>query len=208
MSNALSDVSFAPRLPPDISASHTLREAVHSNATGRLVRVGVEGVSERIRRAVGKPISNQQLVDWTLALNQRGVQVRWFMIAGLPGETWDDWLEIIDCVKAYSHNHERGTLQISFTAYVPEPATPISALLYLDDYSEHHARFRNWYFGLARISHLSLFRCQEPATREQKAKAQMHPGNSRVRYPHRDKLQAGYKCYCSAMGLEYATIGV
>lgn len=207
MSNALSDVSFAHRLPPDISASHTLREAVHSNAFGRLVRVGVEGVSERLRRAVGKPISNQELVDWTLSLNLRGVQVRWFMIAGLPGETWDDWLEIVECVKAYSCNHERGTLQISFTAYVPEPATPISGLPYSDEYSEHHARFRDWYFRLARISHLSLFRCQEPPARRIKATAQMHPGNTLVRYPHREKLRSGLDCYLKQMGLEYATVG-
>ena len=199
MSNALSDVSFAPRLPRDISASHTLREAAHSNAMGRLVRVGVEGVSERLRRAVGKPISNENLVNWTLSLNERGVQVRWFMIAGLPGETTDDWEELRDCVKAYSMAHERGTLQISFTAYVPEPATPIASLPYSDDYYENYKRFADWYFNLARINHLSIFKCQGVQNRALKAAAQMHLNNRYVLYPHRDKLAAGLKCYKDAM---------
>jgi len=200
MSNALSDLSFFDRLPQDISASHTLREAVHSNKSGRLVRVGVEGVSERLRRAVGKPIKNQELVDWTIELNNRGVQVRWFMIAGLPFETADDWLELRECVKAYSLAHTRGTLQISFTAYVPEPSTPIKDLIYTDDYYEHYKLFADWYFGVARINHLSIFKCQGVKNRAIKAELQMHPNNKFVLYPHRDKIKSGLDCYMKNMG--------
>lgn len=201
VSNALSDVSFCKSLPQNIAASHTLVEAAHSNMGGRLVRVGIEGVSERIRRAVGKSISNQNLVDWTIALNERGVQVRWFMIAGLPGETWDDWEELIDDIKAYSVNHKRGTLQISFTAYVPEPATPICNLGYLDDYEENHARFRDWYFSYARIPTLSLFRCQGHGNRKLKAAAQNHQNNKYVGYPHRDKVAKALGHYMKTMNI-------
>ncbi len=196
VSNALGEVSFFSRLPPTAGASHTLTSAVRLANPGRLVRVGVEGVSERLRRAVGKPLRNQDLVDWTLALNGRGVQVRWFMIAGLPGENAEDWLELYDCVKAYTTSHERGTLQISFTAYVPEPATPIRGLLFRDEYWDSYKRFADWYFGKARIAHLSIFRPQGPANRAVKAAAQMHPGNTRVLYPHRDKLAGALRAYC------------
>ncbi len=187
VSNALSQVSYFDRLPAS-AASHTLREAVSLGVSSATVRVGIEGVSQRLRKAVQKPISNQELVDGTLLLNRRGCQVRWFLIAGLPGEVWEDWLELTDCVKAYTTNHARGTLQISFTAYVPEPSTPLKGQPYSEEYFEHYERFARWYFDYARINHLSIFRPQGPKPRAAKAAAQMHPSNDRVLYPHRGKI--------------------
>lgn len=200
ISNALSDVSFYGILPDGISASHTLRQAAKCENPGRFVRVGIEGVSERLRRAIAKPLSNQDLVDYTIALNDRGVGVRWFMIAGLPGETRDDWEQLRECVRAYSTQRTRGNLHISFTAYVPEPSTPIAWLPYSDDYYDNYQEFADWYFNLARINNLSVFKCQQPKNRNIKAAYQMHKNNRYVLYPHREKIRSALSRYLKHAG--------
>lgn len=182
VSNALDDLSFWPSLPPGTCGSHHLRNIDPEAFSGRVARIGVEGVSERLRRYVAKPISDEILVDKTLALGEHGVQVRWFLIAGLPTETWEDWLDLMECVKAYVVNHRKGTLQLSFTAYCPEPSTPLRDKPYSDEYFEHYQRFADWYFAKARINHLSIFKPQRPDKRAIKAAAQMHANNALVRY--------------------------
>lgn len=185
ISNALDDLSFWDRLPPGIYGSHHIRNLNPETFTGRVARIGVEGVSERLRRYVAKPITDQELVDKTLSLGEHSISSRWFLIAGLPTETWEDWIDLQECVKAYVVNHRKGTLQLSFTAYCPEPSTPLRDEPYSDDYFEHYQRFADWYFDMARINCLSIFKPQRPGSRAVKATAQMHPGNKMVLYARR-----------------------
>ena len=55
------------------------------------VRIGVEGISERLRLAVGKPVPNDDLLRVSFDLLAAGVGVRWFFIPGLPGEADGDY---------------------------------------------------------------------------------------------------------------------
>ena len=65
------------------------------------IRIGVEGVSERLRVAVGKPIGTQVLADWVARTTNTNI-IKLFMIAGLPGETDTDWEEFRDFVGGLS----------------------------------------------------------------------------------------------------------
>lgn len=109
------------------------------------VRLGVEGVSERLRRAVKKPISNDDLVKFTHRCWDNGVGVRWFFIAGLPKESEKDWLELRDLVKKVSAR-QKGVVMMNFHAFIPQPATPLSVLPLNDEYWEFFEDFRKWFF--------------------------------------------------------------
>ncbi len=200
VSNALTDVSFADQLPAVASASHTWDGLTRAMPTSGTVRIGVEGVSERLRKACGKHISTAELCDRTVEMMQRGVAVRWFMIAGLPGEQSTDWDDLRECVEAVGMSADSGVLQISFTAWVPEPATPLRDEPWDDNYYDRYKAFVDWYFGAIRRNRIAVFKCQCPDNRRKKAEAQMgcpegnQTPNRRVHYGEEARLR-GRKRY-------------
>jgi radical SAM superfamily enzyme YgiQ (UPF0313 family) len=109
------------------------------------IRVGVEGVSERLRRAVGKPVTNADLAALTLRAWSNGVGVRWFFIAGLPGETDADWAELRELVNMIRHA-SKGVVMANFHAFIPQPASPLCVLPLRDEYWERFEEFRRWFF--------------------------------------------------------------
>lgn len=202
LSNDLAQHTFFDRLPPtehgSYSVSHLLK--MRHMPPARQIRLGIEGVSERLRRSVSKPISRQNLIKCTAALNASGKSVRWFLIAGLPGETIDDWLELKDVVQQWKMDVPKGVLALSFTAFCPEPATPFLAEKITDDYWERFVEFRQWFFGGQGWSNrVKLMGPQEPQNRLLKCirstgltSGQLYRGghvgpNARVRYPYSDK---------------------
>ena len=109
------------------------------------VRIGVEGVSERLRRAVAKPIPNGDLLDVTSHLLSEGVGVRWFFIVGLPGETIDDYEDLRAAIYALK-KVPKGCVMMNFHAFIPQPAAPLSVLPLEDGYWERFEEFRRWFF--------------------------------------------------------------
>jgi len=116
-----------------------------TRAWSKSIRLGVEGVSERLRKAVGKPVSNKNLAELTLRAWSNGVGVRWFFIAGLPGETESDWLELRDLVDMV-RPATKGVVMVNFHAFIPQPATPLCVLPLTDSYWERFEEFRRWFF--------------------------------------------------------------
>ncbi len=113
--------------------------------TTKSVRIGVEGVSERLRRAVAKPVSNADLLNVTFGLLGNGVGVRWFFIPGLPGETDADYDDLRFLVGEL-RKLPKGVVMMNFHAFIPQPATPLSVLPLTDDYWERFDEFRRWFF--------------------------------------------------------------
>lgn len=111
----------------------------------RTLRFGIEGVSERLRTAVGKPLSTTQIVDGCRALFERGIGVKLFFIAGLPCESDSDWHELRELVNGIRHA-ERGCAMMVFHAFIPQPATPLGVLPLEDNYWEPFEEFRRWFF--------------------------------------------------------------
>lgn len=118
-----------------------------SRAMAKTVRIGIEGVSERLRRAVGKPVKNDELLSVTCRLleQQKSVGVRWFFIPGLPGETEDDWVGLRDLIFGLKRL-TKGVVLMNFHSFIPQPATPLGVLPLRDEYWERFEEFRRWFF--------------------------------------------------------------
>lgn len=199
LSNDMAQHSFYHRLPPVAHGSYSVRFLrQHGLPPARQIRLGVEGVSERLRRSVSKPISRRDLIDCTSWLNANGRSVRWFLIAGLPGETDDDWEELRDVVQEWKEITPRGVLALSLTAFCPDPATPLATAALDDAYWDRFVAFREWFFGGKGWSNrVKLMQPQRPDSRLQKAilstglaeedlrKGGQRSPNARLLYPYK-----------------------
>ena len=196
VTNDLGMVSFRDRLAHIAGASYSMQSIVGQLPAARTVRLGIEGVSERLRQAVGKPISQQILVDETVRLMNAGKCVRWFLIAGLPYETDDDWSDLREAVSIVAIYADSGVLQISQTSWVPEPATPLADMPMDDAYYDRMRAFGDWYFQTVRRGRIAIHRGQKPDNRRLKALAQLdcQPGgispNNRVNFPYPNQTSA------------------
>lgn len=198
LSNDVMQHDFFPQLPPTEHGSYSLKYiAKNGLPPARQIRIGVEGVSEKLRSSVAKPITTRELIDCTAWLNQCHKSVRWFMIAGLPGETTDDWEELRSVIQTWKKKTSRGVLALSFTAFTPEPATPLVSMPLIDNYWTNFLKFKEWFFGGRGWSNrIKLMNPQSPPARLQKAinttglnEIQLREGNHispncRVNYPY------------------------
>lgn len=213
LSNDPAQHSFFARLPPVDHGSYSVRFlAKHGLPHARQIRLGVEGVSERLRSAVGKPISDEDLIGCTSWLNANGKGVRWFMIAGLPGETAEDWIALRQTIRRWKERTPKGVLGISFTAWCPDPATPLATLPVTDEYWQHFAEFREWFFsGVGWSNRIKLMMPQAPESRIKKAEFAMglpekslREGgdlgpNQRVSYPYEKSRVAALAKYLKTL---------
>lgn len=205
LSNDLMQHSFYSRLPHTNHGSYSVEYLAKAGSLppATQIRLGVEGVSERLRRSVSKPISSNDLIGCTVWLNKNKKSVRWFMIAGLPGETKDDWEELKDVVLRWKSITSKGVLALSFTAFSPDPATPLSIEPITDDYWDYFLDFKEWFFGGKGWSNrIKLMNPQQPKTRMQKAIFSMglseqqlrrggyfSPNWERLSYPYKQKVE-------------------
>jgi radical SAM superfamily enzyme YgiQ (UPF0313 family) len=137
------------------------------------VRIGVEGVSERLRRAIKKPIDNDGLLKITSDCFSMGIGVRWFFIAGLPFEKTSDWEELKYLVKNL-HGIDKGVCMMNFHAFVPQPATPLCVFPLVDEYWERFDNFRTWFFnGIGFTRHVQIVNPAHYKGRLKRAKESM-----------------------------------
>ena len=167
LSNDAAQHSFYHELPATVHGSFSVGHLKkHGLPPARVVRLGVEGVSERLRRSVAKPISYQDLLDCTIWLNNNKKSVRWFMIAGLPGETKEDWDELKQIIQEWKMRTTRGIITISFTAFCPEPATPYATVAIDDDYWGWYDEFNEWFYnGIGWSNRITLMKPRMPKAR-------------------------------------------
>jgi hypothetical protein len=189
-----------------------------TNVAGKVksLRFGVEAPSTRLRKIVGKPIDSYDLLALSAELLNAGVGVRWFMIAGLPGETTDDWDELRDIVIKARHIIKKGALQLSFTAFCPDAAAPLCLAPLDDGYHERFTSFWKWYFdGPGFTRKVQLLKCAGPESRLRHAIGSMaatedelrrgwldrDPPNWRVQYPLTHTARRAYNVYARRVGL-------
>ena len=91
----------------------------------KLVRVGVEGVSERIRRNFGKAIRTADLLERLARLHQRKVNTKTFWIQNAPYETADDWNGWFSIWRWWSQNVDWGVHRFKLTPFSPTPPAPL-----------------------------------------------------------------------------------
>jgi len=204
LSNDLMQHSFAAKLP-DVEHGSFSVEYMRKNGLpkARQIRIGVEGVSQRLRTFVSKPISKRDVVDCTVWLNENKKSVRWFMLAGLPSETSEDWLELRESIQEWKRLTSKGVLGVSFTAFIPHPGTPFALEKVTDDYWVNYLEFKDWFFGGIGFSNrVKLMFPQQPEQRVKKAmftlglsESQVREGghqspNNRLLYPYQKQIDA------------------
>jgi hypothetical protein len=93
----------------------------------------IDGLSERIRRAVRKPISDELLTDTLRRLSTEGRyggRIKVFNIVGYPGERGDDWEALARCFSAADGPLPRGRrkfgVELHNTPLSPQPCTPLA----------------------------------------------------------------------------------
>jgi radical SAM family uncharacterized protein/radical SAM-linked protein len=110
------------------SLTETLMKAIKKvRKTG--FTIAPEAATERLRRIINKPLSNDELfntVEKLFASQWKTIKL-YFMI-GLPGETQEDREEIIHLVREIEKTGRRFSssfqVNVSVTAFVPKPHTP------------------------------------------------------------------------------------
>lgn len=148
----------------------------------RSIRVGVEGISERLRRAVRKPISWDELISTTITVLALGRTFRWFMIVGLPGEDDRDYEEFRTAILEVKRHCRKGAVMIHFHAFLPHPAAPLSIFPLADGYWPRFDEFRRWFFdgpGLTR--RVQIVACAQEKTRMQQARRNMAATDDELR---------------------------
>ncbi|MCB0367029.1 MAG: B12-binding domain-containing radical SAM protein [Bdellovibrionaceae bacterium] len=69
-----------------------------SNAGCRLLKVGVESGSERLRREMGKPFTNQELFLFLEELGKTEIRCDLFFMVGYPSETEEEFVMTMDLI--------------------------------------------------------------------------------------------------------------
>lgn len=83
---------------------------------------GIEGLSDRLRKAIGKPLKFDKITEVMARL--QGVTIKWYVIIGLPGETRDDFAEFKAMCEHVMASH--GTrLDVTLTHLQAVPHTPL-----------------------------------------------------------------------------------
>lgn len=83
-----------------------------------------EAGSERLRFAIGKPLSDATIFDAIgTAAGNGWKQVKLYFMYGLPGETYDDIKAIVGLVREIRRRHRELNVKVTLSPFVPKPHT-------------------------------------------------------------------------------------
>lgn len=132
--------------------------AVTSGMKNNMVRIGVEGVSERLRVACGKPIKNNDLIETLCKLHSSGVKTHLFFISGLPYEDESDWDEHRYLIRELSRRIDRCIMRIKYTAFNPTPPTPLARLIQSKQANDRARDFAAWFYNNSASRHIMIIK--------------------------------------------------
>jgi radical SAM family uncharacterized protein len=109
-----------------------------------------ESATESMRRAINKPISDEDLLETASLIFQKGwTSLKLYFLIGLPGETLDDVLHIVDlCKKVKSVGKKfvggRARVSVSINTFIPKCHTPFQwvAMDSIDNIAQKHKLLR------------------------------------------------------------------
>lgn len=133
------------------------RRALIRSGVG-IARFGVEGISERIRKAFAKPIDNDKLLAILSELHDHKINTHLFFIVGAPYETAEDWAEFRFFYERLSRTIRSGICRIKFTTFVNTPPAPLARYVPNKNYVKQMNDLRSWIGGNAASRHLVYVR--------------------------------------------------
>lgn len=98
--------------------------ALLARGGARQLTVGVDGLSERLRESLGKPLPARRVVALAEAARAAGIDaLKLYVMVGVPRETPEDAAEFVELARS-AGRHVR--LTVSATPLVPKPGTPLA----------------------------------------------------------------------------------
>ncbi|GAB4387565.1 MAG: radical SAM protein [Thermodesulfovibrionales bacterium] len=91
----------------------------------RSVSIAPEAGTARLRRAINKEISEEDILETSRLILKQGVErLRLYFMVGLPTETDEDVEGLVGLVKRIRSLSDRGSIAITLSTFVPKPFTP------------------------------------------------------------------------------------
>lgn len=110
-----------------------------------MARFGVEGISERIRLAWGKPVPTDGLVEMLADLHENKVHTHLFWIAGAPFEQDSDMAELLKVWDRLMRTLRWGICRMKFTTFNTIPPAPLCRFLPGASYEDRYTWFlKDW----------------------------------------------------------------
>jgi len=110
----------------------------------RIVRIGVEGISHRIRVAVGKPILTDRLLFILKMFQKARINTHLFFIHGMPYTNDSDWEEFKDLYLQLVSQCKWGITRLKFTTFNPQPPTPMTRFIQPANQDTKMQKFLEW----------------------------------------------------------------
>lgn len=129
------------------------RAAIIRSGVG-IARFGLEGASERLRRAFAKPISNERLLRILDELHRNKVNTHLFLIGAAPYETEADWEEFRQVYAALTRVVTWGICRIKFTTFLPTPPAPLARFVVGETAVERPRQTQQWITANAASRHM------------------------------------------------------
>jgi radical SAM superfamily enzyme YgiQ (UPF0313 family) len=116
--------------------AETLTQGLLDNlksAGQKTITIAPEAGSERLRRAINKHLTREQIFETIRRISRTGdFSLRLYFLIGLPTETDDDLRQIVELAKGIRHHMVResatrgriGRIRLSVNCFVPKPFTP------------------------------------------------------------------------------------
>ena len=151
ISASVSDYPYLNELCSDIiklggkvSVSSLRLDSITENLLEHLLKSGHQTITlapetarERLRKSIGKKISDEQFMDVISLIIKMGIpNLKLYFMIGLPGETIEDIEEIVSLVKKIMHfsiAYRKGSrnfkqITVSVNAFIPKPLTSFQRL--------------------------------------------------------------------------------
>lgn len=101
---------------------------------GFTMTFGIEGITPRLRRLIGKPISPEKIEETQERLiTGKVARQQLYFIRGIPGESEDDWREFNAWIRAMRPRWEEAWIptELQFTPLTKQPHTPMQFFAHL-----------------------------------------------------------------------------
>ena len=116
----------------ELSVSSLRADAIEPNVIKTLVACGqknttiaIEAGSDRLRKVINKNLTEVQILNTVKVAQENGLKgLKIYAMIGLPTETQEDLMEMVNLVKTIKKTYKGFDLGFSFSSFVPKAHTP------------------------------------------------------------------------------------
>jgi radical SAM family uncharacterized protein len=108
-----------------LRASAKSAELVSLLKSHKSISIAPEAGTERLRRVINKKVTEEDILQTSDLIFSEGIEtLRLYFMVGLPTETREDIVGIVNLVKKIRDTAPKGNITLSISTFVPKPFTP------------------------------------------------------------------------------------